>query len=574
MAGPVYYCDDHPAETRFPDYYHGKLITYDWMRGWMMAVTLDSLGNFSRMERFGDSISLSRPMDMLIDRNGSLWVLEYGVQWFAQNPDARLSRIDFVRGNRPPKPVLQADRLAGAAPCTVVFSAAGSCDYDGDRIDYKLDFGDGTPPYFLGHEKIRTLQAGLHRKTPRPALDSLAHTYAKPGRYEAVLTLTDTKGVSARTTIRVEVGNEPPTVFWDFGGYNRSFYQPGDTLRYRVAVEDREDGSLSAGAISPARVAVRCDYLETGFDITAIAQGHQTAQKTAEFARGKTLIEGADCGSCHATDRQINGPAYRAIAARYKNDDFAVRNLSLKIIKGGAGAWGQTVMSAHPQLSEADAGDMVRWILSLNAPEKPAQQMAWRGVRRLVPPDTTEKSGKKWPGVFIFQASYTDNGAGRAAARTGAQTLALRPAFLQAEAADGFSPGVTTYWPFKSDTAVLKDLKDGSHFLIRRADLHNVHTVAFGVGSSDKRHRFGGGRIELRLERPDGPLAGLVELAPTPVSADMQFREVRLPVRLPANYRPPAGQQGFVDAYFVLRNESAPSEQIAAIDWLRFDFLR
>ena len=574
MAGPVYYCDDHPAETRFPDYYHGKLITYDWMRGWMMAVTLDSLGNFSRMERFGDSISLSRPMDMLIDRNGSLWVLEYGVQWFAQNPDARLSRIDFVRGNRPPKPVLQADRLAGAAPCTVVFSAAGSCDYDGDRIDYKLDFGDGTPPYFLGHEKIRTLQAGLHRKTPRPALDSLAHTYAKPGRYEAVLTLTDTKGVSARTTIRVEVGNEPPTVFWDFGGYNRSFYQPGDTLRYRVAVEDREDGSLSAGAISPARVAVRCDYLETGFDITAIAQGHQTAQKTAEFARGKTLIEGADCGSCHATDRQINGPAYRAIAARYKNDDFAVRNLSLKIIKGGAGAWGQTVMSAHPQLSEADAGDMVRWILSLNAPEKPAQQMASQGVRQLVPPDTTEKSGKKWPGVFIFQASYTDNGAGRAAARTGAQTLALRPAFLQAEAADGFSPGVTTYWPFKSDTAVLKDLKDGSHFLIRRADLHNVHTVAFGVGSSDKRHRFGGGRIELRLERPDGPLAGLVELAPTPVSADMQFREVRLPVRLPANYRPPAGQQGFVNAYFVLRNESAPSEQIAAIDWLRFDFLR
>ena len=574
MAGPVYYCDEYPPETRFPAYYDGKLITYDWMRGWMMAVTLDSLGNFGRMERFGDSIALSRPMDMFIDRNGSLWVLEYGTQWFAKNADARLSRIDYVRGNRPPKPVLQADRLAGAAPCTVIFSAAGTRDYDGDRIDYKLDFGDGTPPLFVSHENIRTLRAGLGSKPPRLPLDSIAHVYRQPGKYEAVLTVTDTKGIPARATLNIEIGNEPPIVYWDFGKHNRSFYQPGDQLQYRVVVEDREDGSLSAGTIPANQITVSADYLETGFDITAIAQGHQTAKKATEYARGKRLIDGADCSSCHAVDRQINGPSYQAVAARYQNDDFAVRNLSQKVIKGGGGNWGQTVMSAHPQLREEDVGEMVRWILSLGTPVKAKQSLPLKGEYALTLPDPKNKTEKVWPGAFIFQASYADKGAGNAARQEGVQTLALRPAFMQAESADGFSQGITTYWPYKGDTAVLKDLKDGSYFLIRRADLSNIHTVALGVGSGDKRYRFSGGRIELRLDRPDGPQVGFVKLEPAKVFPEMQIQEVRLPVQIPAGYKPPAIQEGFFDLYFVLRNEAAPSEQIAAVDWIRFDFLR
>ena len=49
----VYYQDDYPKnENRFPDFYDGKLFTYDWMRGWIMAVTMDEEGNFERMEPF------------------------------------------------------------------------------------------------------------------------------------------------------------------------------------------------------------------------------------------------------------------------------------------------------------------------------------------------------------------------------------------------------------------------------------------------------------------------------------------------------------------------------------------
>jgi cytochrome c len=99
LAGPVYYCDKYPPETRFPDRFDGKLIIYEWMRNWMMAVELDSMDRYVGMEPLASTVPLSRPIDMLIDKNGSIWMLEYGTEWYSSNPDACLSRIDYVRNN-------------------------------------------------------------------------------------------------------------------------------------------------------------------------------------------------------------------------------------------------------------------------------------------------------------------------------------------------------------------------------------------------------------------------------------------------------------------------------------------
>jgi cytochrome c len=99
MGGPVYYCDKYPEETRFPDRFDGKFFIYEWMRHWTLTVEIDSLDQLVRIEPFAPHIRLSRPMDMLIDKKGSLWVLEYGTEWYAQNPDACLTRIDYVRGD-------------------------------------------------------------------------------------------------------------------------------------------------------------------------------------------------------------------------------------------------------------------------------------------------------------------------------------------------------------------------------------------------------------------------------------------------------------------------------------------
>ncbi len=571
MAGPVYYADQYPAATRLPEYYNGKLIIYEWMRNWMMAVTLDSLGNFSRMEPFADSVTLSRPMDMLIDKNGSLWVLEYGQRWFARNEDARLSRIDYVRGNRPPVARLQADKIAAAAPASIFFSVSKTKDYDGGKLRYELDFGDQTPPVIL-ENKHPALWAGLAQPAPKKAkknpLDSIQHTYAKPGEYIATLTVTDADGAKGKTKMTLSIGNEPPTVLWDFGGRNRSFYQPGQTVNYAVRVLDREDGSLQDGKIEAATVATSIDYLETGFDITTIAQGHQTAMKASEFAKGKILIGRSDCKACHAMDRTVNGPSYQAISTRYQGKPNMLTVLAKKVIKGGAGAWGQAVMSAHPQISENDATEMVRWILSLNETPAVQQSLPTTGAYTFQIPPPAKKGDKIKPGTFLWQATYRDRGSASQKSASGVEILAFRPAFMQAEQMDSLSMGVTHYRPSGGDTVVLRDLKHRSFFVVKRADLTQIHGVAINVGSGDRNNRQIGGRIELRLGSPDGRLIGTATVPAQNAGAKMTFQEINLKIESPVT------DGKFHDLYFVTKNENVASEPVGAVDWVRFDFLQ
>jgi cytochrome c len=508
-------------------------------------------------------------MDMVVYKNGSIWILEYGTQWFATNPDARLSRIDYVRGNRPPIPSLQVKKSAGAAPFAAVVDISKTQDYDGEYLEYTLDFGDGTSPMNI-HPKKPTARGGLASVDPaahprkRSALDSIVHYYTNPGNYEVTLKVKDAAEAVRTIKQKIFVGNEPPLVYWNFNGKNRSFYQPGQVLKYHLEVSDAEDGSLLKGNIFPAAVATTVDYLETGFDITSIAQGHQAARQTAEYARGKLLISRSDCGTCHAEERLVNGPSYTAIAERYRKDDFAVRNLSKKVIKGGAGNWGETVMSAHPQVSEEDAGEMVRWILSLGSPPKPQQAFPLAGDYTLSPPPPPDKNAKPKQGTFIFKASYRDRGSSSQAPLEHSETIALRPAYQQAEQADSMSKNIRTYRPFNGDTVVLNEIKPNSFFMFKHVDLTGVHGVAVGIGMSDGRYQYGGGRIEARLGSGKGKLLGQVVLPVPEQAARMTFAEVNIPLETVTDGT-------FHDLYFVLKNENNPSKPVIAVDWVRFD---
>lgn len=507
-------------------------------------------------------------MDMVVDKTGAIWVLEYGTQWFATNPDARLSRIDYVRGNRPPVPALHAEKMAGAAPFAACFDLSDTKDFDGEKLHYELDFGDGTPVMSI-EAKRATARAGISRETHLPKakkseLDSIVHVYQRPGTYEAKLKVTDNEGAAKTVKLKINVGNEPPQVRWDLGGKNRSFYQPGQVLNYKVVVVDAEDGSLESGTIAAASVATTIDYLETGFDITSIAQGHQAAQQVAEYTRGKTLIGRSDCGTCHAEDRLVNGPAYQSIAERYRKNDFAIRDLTRKIIKGGAGNWGQVVMSAHPQITEEDAGEMVRWILSLGNPPKIKQAFPLEGDYALTLPPPQDKKAKPKAGTFILKASYRDRGSRSQSSLEGGEMIALRPAFQQAEQADTMSKNIRSYRPFNGDTVVLNEIKSNNFFVFKHVDLTGVHSVAMGVGMSDSKYQYGGGRVEIRLGSPKGELLGKVAVPKKAAGPKMEFVELNIPITV-------AMQEGFHDVYFVLKNENDPSKPVAAVDWVRFD---
>ena len=128
------------------------------------------------------------------------------------------------------------------------------------------------------------------------------------------------------------------------------------------------------------------------------------------------------------------------------------------------------------------------------------------------------------------------------------------------------SKGVTRYRPFSGDTVVLNDLKHNSFFVIKRAVLGGLHAVSLGVATGDKRYEFGGGRLELRLDGPNGPLAGTVPLPPGKTGDPLSVIEVQMPLARPADGR-------FHDLYFVLKNENFPSRTVGAVDWVRFEMV-
>jgi len=84
------------------------------------------------------------------------------------------------------------------------------------------------------------------------------------------------------------------------------------------------------------------------------------------IAQGESLVKASDCKTCHHPINKIIGPAHTDVAKKYEFTEANVKMLAQKIIKGGSGVWGQIPMTAHVDVSEADAEKMARYVLSLD----------------------------------------------------------------------------------------------------------------------------------------------------------------------------------------------------------------
>ena len=91
-----------------------------------------------------------------------------------------------------------------------------------------------------------------------------------------------------------------------------------------------------------------------------------TAQAGDVVAIGESLVKSSDCKTCHHKTNKIIGPAHLDVAKKYEFTEANVKYLADKIIKGGSGVWGQINMTGHPDISEADAEKMARYVLSLD----------------------------------------------------------------------------------------------------------------------------------------------------------------------------------------------------------------
>lgn len=90
-----------------------------------------------------------------------------------------------------------------------------------------------------------------------------------------------------------------------------------------------------------------------------LASSAGTASAQMELAQKK------NCLACHQVDKKIIGPSYKDVAAKYAGQADAVDKLTVKVLKGGKGVWGEMLMPANPQVTEAEAKQLVQWILTL-----------------------------------------------------------------------------------------------------------------------------------------------------------------------------------------------------------------
>jgi cytochrome c len=123
--------------------------------------------------------------------------------------------------------------------------------------------------------------------------------------------------------------------------------------------EKTKGGGDSAASVKQTAKARNSDA-----DTNAMKIGTEPTGGEAGSAIGEALMAKSDCKTCHKVDSKLIGPAFHDIAKKYDASEVNIEMLSKKVISGGKGNWGDIAMTAHPSLSEDDAKEIVKYVLS------------------------------------------------------------------------------------------------------------------------------------------------------------------------------------------------------------------
>jgi glucose/arabinose dehydrogenase len=170
--------------ARYPAPWSGQYFFGDYGQNWFKVMVVDSADH--RVQLLDFATSTDGPVDFATSPlTGDLYYVSI------TNQQVRRIRYNgVVNGDTPPVAAISAAPLLGAAPLRVTFSASGSSDPDGDPLQYRWLFGDGTSA------------TGI----------SASHLYNAFGVMTAQLTVSDGRGGEDVKTITVVV-NPPGTGF-------------------------------------------------------------------------------------------------------------------------------------------------------------------------------------------------------------------------------------------------------------------------------------------------------------------------------------------------------------------------
>lgn len=477
-AGPVYYFDAAgQTETCFPAAYDRTLFAFEWSRNWILAVHLDADSQVQRLERFLPDMTFTRPVDLQFDAGGSLYVLEYGETW-GVNPDARLVRIDYVRGNRAPVAVAQADTTVGREPLAVKLSGRESTDQDGDKLSYRWTV-------------IQSSDATSKRQLISEIVDA-AVTFDQPGVYTIELEVRDSAGATNVSTLPVIVGNSRPVVEF-IEPQDGDFFTSGQPIRYRLLVRDQEDGTSDFDEAEEAGKHLIESQAPSRLFVEAIPETNHDAVEDEH--PGLALIRKSDCFNCHAANRRLVGPSFVEIADQYRDQPHQLERSVKRVLEGSTGVWGKIGMLPHQQHTVSEVTQMVQYVFSVTAD---AARPSAQGFNNELVVNEAVSS-------LRLEAIYTDLGRGEIPKLIGIGAVVLRNRHMQAEAADAFQ-GTQRLGSDRAEGRYFMGAINHEAFLkFNDIPLDGLKTIAVRVASAGA-----GGEIEVRRGRVDGELLGTV----------------------------------------------------------------
>jgi cytochrome c len=492
-AGPVYHFDQNLASTtKFPAAYDRSLFIYEWTRHWIKAVHLDDDNLVQSIEPFMPGHAFVRPVDMAFGPEGSLYLLEYGETW-GVNADARLVRIDYVRGNRTPVAVAAVQNNIGRPPLDVSFSSQGSFDKDSDdklTLEWRLiSANDPASP-------VRVLSTEAN-----PVV-----TFTDAGVFNVELVVTDSHGASRTSSVPVIVGNSRATIRFASPAAG-DFFDPKQPISYEVIVNDFEDGTNderlldieTADVLDPAapgRLSVNAVYSSGPAPI-----GEDSSAVSDQGPPGMRKMKGSDCFNCHAVDQKRIGPPLLEIANKYRDKEAALEESVQRVMKGSSGVWGKVPMIPHSHHTIDEVREMVEWIYGLQP----------TGLVRVFPGFVNEipvsQDNSQQVGHYRLEATYLDLGAGEIPALSSSAVITLRSRMVEAETADVvYGPQILGSGN-ASGQRFVGAINHDHHLRFRSIPMDRVTRLLLRVASAGA-----GGAIEVHLDEPDGPLLAVTQI--------------------------------------------------------------
>lgn len=318
MTGPVFYHNPKRKYNLLPASDDHTLLTYDWVRGKIWKAKLGADEQLTRLEVLDDGFT--HPMDMEMADDGTLWLLDYGADWWF-NKNGSLTRILPESGNRSPE-----ISIAAVEGKDRTFTIQGATDPDNDPVTVTWWVTTGATERKLGSGSTITLPADEGSEVRAVASDGKSPN--------AVARISLVKEIAA-PELKVKLVGDPD---------NLGF---GESVAFQVTSETTPDA---------AKTVVRARYIPAnGHD----AGGPQFSEETTK------LVTANLCLACHQVDHPSVGPKYLDVALKYRDRADAAAYLKAKLKSGGAGAWGEVPMPPQIALKDSDADAIIAGILGL-----------------------------------------------------------------------------------------------------------------------------------------------------------------------------------------------------------------